>query len=134
VKIAVAEAPDGRPKQVKIELSSEADLFFMYSHVVDEKTFNAMRDDQKLTVDFATYATILATSFQNAIKVGAGSAAGAVRDLWACLASACGLAPPRVSLVAVGAAVRPLLPPPPLAGAAHLPRRLHHEPRRPGSP
>lgn len=70
MKIAVAESPDGRPKQVKIELSSEADLFFMYSHVVDEKTFNAMRDDQKLTVDFATYATILATSFQNAIKVG----------------------------------------------------------------
>lgn len=70
-KIAVREGEDGRAKQVKIEMSSEADMFFHYTHIVDEKGFNAMRDEQKLMVDFSTYASVLASSFQNAIKVSA---------------------------------------------------------------
>ncbi|RYG47998.1 hypothetical protein EON67_08025, partial [archaeon] len=68
-KVAVRESEDGRPRQVKVELSSEADMFFHYSHVVDEKGFNFMRDEQKLMVDFTSYANVLAQSLNNAIKV-----------------------------------------------------------------
>jgi hypothetical protein len=68
-KIAVREGEDGRARQVKVELSSEADMFFHYTHIVDEKGFNIMRDEQKLMVDFSNYANVLATSLQNAIKV-----------------------------------------------------------------
>ena len=68
-KVCVREGDDGRPKQVKIELSSEGDLFFHYSHIVDERQFNAMRDEQKLMVDFASYPSVLASSFTNAIRV-----------------------------------------------------------------
>jgi hypothetical protein len=70
-KICVREGEDGRPKQVKVELSSEGDLFFSYTHIVDERQFNAMRDEQKLMVDFASYPSVLASSFTNAIKVSA---------------------------------------------------------------
>lgn len=52
-KVLIKEGEDGRPRAVKVELSSEGDLFFHYTHVVDERQFNAMRDEQKLMVDFA---------------------------------------------------------------------------------
>jgi len=68
-KVCVREGDDGRPKHVRVELSSEGDLFFHYSHTVDERLFNAMRDEQKLMVDFASYPSVLASSFTNAIKV-----------------------------------------------------------------
>lgn len=70
-KVAVRDGDDGRPRAVKIELTSEADIFFHYVHTVDEKEFAAMREEQKLMVDFPTYSTVLATSFHNAIKVRA---------------------------------------------------------------
>lgn len=56
------------PQAVKVELSSESDLFFHYTHIVDEKAFRTMRDEQRLMVDFGTYAEVLATSFTNSIK------------------------------------------------------------------
>jgi hypothetical protein len=49
-KVAVREAADGRPAVVKVELSSESDLFFHYTHLVDERAFAAMRDEQKLMI------------------------------------------------------------------------------------
>jgi len=58
---------------VKVELSSEADLFFHYTHIVDDKAFAAMRDEQKLMIDFPSYASVLASSFNNAIKVCASA-------------------------------------------------------------
>lgn len=67
-KVLIKEGEDGRPRAVKVELSSEGDLFFHYSHVVDERQFNAMRDEQKLMVDFASYPSVLASSLTNAIK------------------------------------------------------------------
>ena len=47
-KVAVREVGDGRPAAVKVELSSEGDLFFHYTHMVDERAFAAMRDEQKV--------------------------------------------------------------------------------------
>lgn len=56
------------PTSVKVELSSESDLFFHYTHIADERTFKAMREEQRLMVEFPEYASVLATSFSNAIK------------------------------------------------------------------
>jgi hypothetical protein len=125
-KVCVREGDGGRPSAVKVELSSEGDLFFHYSHVrgcacapaatagagrrrsrarvgqrvgggrrrvgarargaptarppclaclpchwpqvVDERSFAAMREEQKLMVDFASYPSVLASSLANAIK------------------------------------------------------------------
>jgi hypothetical protein len=120
-KICVREGEDGRPKQVKVELSSEGDLFFSYTHIVDERQFNAMRDEQKLMVDFASYPSVLASSFTNAIKVSAGSLHIAVVQLRRCLGGLLTVAP---HLRLCGR----------LAGAAHLPGCVHHEPRRSCSP
>lgn len=66
-KVAVCGDEHG-PTAVKVELSSESDLFFHYSHVVDEKSFRAMRDEQRLMIEFPEYANVLASSFNNAIK------------------------------------------------------------------
>lgn len=66
-KVAVAGDP-ASPSAVKVELSSESDLFFHYSHIVDEKSFRAMRDEQRLMIEFPEYANVLAASFNNAIK------------------------------------------------------------------
>lgn len=46
-KILVLGA-DNDPKQVRIEVRSESDLFFHYTHTMDEVTFRAVQDDQKL--------------------------------------------------------------------------------------
>ena len=55
------------PNAVRIELTSESDLFFNYTSTIDERTFRAMRDEQHLMIDFAEFTTVLATNFQNVV-------------------------------------------------------------------
>lgn len=38
------QGDDAAPQCVKVELSSEADLFFHYAHSTDEATFQVMRN------------------------------------------------------------------------------------------
>lgn len=64
----LVQGDQAHPTSVKVELSSESDLFFHYSHIADEKTFRAMREEQRLMVEFSEYASVLAQSFANAIK------------------------------------------------------------------
>ena len=45
-------AGQGQIHQVKVELTSENDLFFHYTHCVDEDKFRHMQQQQKLMVDF----------------------------------------------------------------------------------
>ena len=42
---------EGAPHSIRVELSSEADLFFHYMHVVDEVGFRMMQESQKLMVE-----------------------------------------------------------------------------------
>lgn len=56
------------PSVVRLELSSEADLFFHYMHIVDDKEFARIQDAQKLVVDFIDYATILIRMLNSCIK------------------------------------------------------------------
>ena len=56
------------PTAVRLELSSEQDLFFHYTHQLDERAFRAVREEQRLMIDFQDYANVLARSLNAAIK------------------------------------------------------------------
>lgn len=44
---------------VRVELSSEADLFFHYLHVIDEVSFRKVQEQQKLMINFLDYANVM---------------------------------------------------------------------------
>jgi hypothetical protein len=67
VKILLAGV-DESPQIVRVELSSESDLFFHYMHIVDEKEFLKIQETQKLVVDFIDYATVLIRMLNCCIK------------------------------------------------------------------
>ena len=66
VKILVQGHPD--MESLKVELTTESDLFFHYTHVANEESFRVMQEEQKLMVDFADYGNVLARSLNAAIK------------------------------------------------------------------
>ena len=49
---------DASPGVIKMELTSENDLFFHYTHTLDEQGFRLVQEQQKLMVDFAEYPTV----------------------------------------------------------------------------
>lgn len=51
-KVAV-QGDNSAPTAVKLELSSESDLFFHYTHLVDERAFKLVREEQRLMIEFA---------------------------------------------------------------------------------
>ncbi|KUF95113.1 hypothetical protein AM588_10010099 [Phytophthora nicotianae] len=53
---------------VRVELSTESDLFFLYTHTCDLESFHAMQEQQKLMVDFTDYANVLIRMLNNCIK------------------------------------------------------------------
>ncbi|CDJ50958.1 hypothetical protein, conserved [Eimeria brunetti] len=56
------------PQEVRIELASENDLFFHYTHVVDEKAFQQMQQSQKLMIEFADYPHVLMKMLNSCIR------------------------------------------------------------------
>jgi hypothetical protein len=56
------------PQHCRIELTSENDLFFHYTHSVDEHGFRAMQEHQKLMIDFPDYITVVVKMLNNCIK------------------------------------------------------------------
>ena len=58
--ISLGTAPRHRyPTSLRLELSSEADLFFHYRHVMDENSFRDVQQQQKLMIQFPVYAAVL---------------------------------------------------------------------------
>ena len=55
-------------QNVKIELTSENDLFFHYTHIVDEDAFRQMQEQQKLMIEFHEYPNILIKMVNSCIK------------------------------------------------------------------
>ena len=49
---------DASPGVIKVELTSENDLFFHYTHTLDEQGFRLVQEQQKLMVDFVEYPTV----------------------------------------------------------------------------
>ncbi|GLD94223.1 hypothetical protein PINS_up002834 [Pythium insidiosum] len=62
------QGEEGDIQAVKVELSTESDLFFLYAHTCDAETFQLMQDQQKLMIDFADYANVLIRMLNNCIK------------------------------------------------------------------
>mmetsp|Transcript_15396 Transcript_15396/g.25131 ORF Transcript_15396/g.25131 Transcript_15396/m.25131 type:complete len:261 (-) Transcript_15396:77-859(-) len=67
VKVLI-QGPENTPEALKIELSSENDLFFLYMHMVDEVGFRIMQEQQKLMVDFDDYSKVLMRMLNSCIK------------------------------------------------------------------
>eukprot|EP00762_Andalucia_godoyi_P003391 ANDGO_06662.mRNA.1 hypothetical protein PPTG_05169 len=69
IKIKVLLAgEDAEPTSVKVELSSESDLFFHYVAVLTQNTYSALQDSQKLMVEFCEFATILIKMLNDCIR------------------------------------------------------------------
>lgn len=56
------------PSLMRLELSSEVDLFFHYQHFVDDRAFARIQEAQKLMVDMSDYPTILVRMLNACIK------------------------------------------------------------------
>merc|ERR1719359_1910785 len=56
------------PQHARIELTSENDLFFHYTHSVDEHGFRSMQESQKLMIDFPDYVSVVIKMLNNCIK------------------------------------------------------------------
>merc|ERR1719491_291332 len=59
---------DGSPAHCRIEMTSENDLFFHYTHSVDGHSFRSMQEHQKLMIDFPDYLTVVVKMLNNCIK------------------------------------------------------------------
>ena len=61
IKVKMLELPgaDNSPLSIRIELSSEADLFFAFLHIIDEDIYSDVQKDQKLVVEFSDYPNVL---------------------------------------------------------------------------
>lgn len=67
VKILI-KGEDGETRSVRIELSSENDLFFHFAHSLDDGGFVSVQEEQKLMIDFPQYAAVLIKMLNNCIK------------------------------------------------------------------
>lgn len=56
------------PKSIRIELSSEMDLFFSYVHIIDYDKFQIVKNSQNLMVDFSSYASIIIKMLNSCIR------------------------------------------------------------------
>lgn len=64
----LVKGPSNAPEDVRIEISSENDLFFLYCHSVDQQAFVQMQHDQKLMIDFKDYPNVLSKMLNSSIK------------------------------------------------------------------
>ena len=67
VKILVL-GDDQNPEQIRVELSSENDMFFHYTHNLDESVFGKIQESQKLMIEYPDYPNILIKMLNSCIK------------------------------------------------------------------
>ena len=60
--------PDDAPSAIRMEMSSEVDLFFHYQHFVDSRAFSKIQEAQKLMVELSDYPAILVRMLNACIK------------------------------------------------------------------
>jgi len=56
------------PNSVRVELTSENDLFFNYTHSLDAQGFRQVQETQKLMVEFAEYPAVLTRMLDTCIQ------------------------------------------------------------------
>jgi hypothetical protein len=59
---------DQNPEQIRVELSSENDMFFHYTHNIDEGSFGKIQESQKLMIEYPDYPNILIKMLNSCIK------------------------------------------------------------------
>ena len=52
LRLRIMTAKDKESEEVKLELTSEEDLFFNFVCVLDKKGFNKLKKEQNLTIGF----------------------------------------------------------------------------------
>jgi hypothetical protein len=67
VKILVL-GEDQNPEQIRVELSSENDMFFHYTHNIEEGSFGKVQETQKLMIEYPDYPNILIKMLNSCIK------------------------------------------------------------------
>jgi hypothetical protein len=67
VKILVL-GDDQNPEQIRVELSSENDMFFHYTHNIDDGSFAKIQENQKLMIEYPDYPNILIKMLNSCIK------------------------------------------------------------------
>lgn len=67
VKILVRGDQDS-PSSVRMEVTSESDLFFHYNHTLDAEGFKQVQASQKLMVDFDQYPSVIIRMVESCIK------------------------------------------------------------------
>lgn len=50
---------DDAPSDIRLEMSSEHDLFFHFSHSIGAEDFHSIQEQQKLVVEYAEYPNVL---------------------------------------------------------------------------
>ena len=59
---------DSNPEQIRVELSSENDMFFHYTHNIGDVSFEKIKESQKLMVEYPDYPNILIKMLNSCIK------------------------------------------------------------------
>lgn len=67
VKI-LREGDEDAPNAIRVELTSDEDLFFHYAHVCDPQEFANLQETQRLMVDFPDYVNVLIRMLNNCIN------------------------------------------------------------------
>ena len=67
VKILIL-GDEGQIDRIKVELTSENDMFFHYTHNLNDENFKSVQDEQKLMIEFPDYPNILVKMLNSCIK------------------------------------------------------------------
>ncbi|ESS28532.1 hypothetical protein TGDOM2_301420 [Toxoplasma gondii GAB2-2007-GAL-DOM2] len=67
VKILIL-GEETNPQHVRVELTSENDLFLNYTHALNEDLFRQMQERQKLMIEFGDYPSVLIKMLNSCIK------------------------------------------------------------------
>jgi hypothetical protein len=59
---------DDAPTSMRLELTSEADLFFSFMHEINDEAYRILQDDQKLMVSFSDYPNVLIRMLNSIIR------------------------------------------------------------------
>jgi hypothetical protein len=68
VKILVLGQDNDATSAVRIEFSSEVDLFFHYTHSMDAQSFATVQSKQRLMMPFSDYSSVLVRMLNNVIR------------------------------------------------------------------
>ncbi|KAL0210633.1 hypothetical protein RCL1_005069 [Eukaryota sp. TZLM3-RCL] len=67
IRVKILLAPEGS-SGIRVELTSESDLFFLYHHSLDEISFRALQEQQRLMIDLNEFPQVLIRMVNQVLK------------------------------------------------------------------